>query len=167
MHFNILVFPCGSEIGLEIHRSLRFSRHITLYGASSLDDHGRFVYPNYISNLPFYNEPSFVTELKQVIIENKIDAVYPAMDSVISLLKEMEENLGCKVIGHSEQTAKICLSKSKTYDLLKNFIKVPSLFSNVKSINKFPVFLKPDIGYGSRGTKIANTLMDVKNHLIN
>ena len=40
---NILVFPCGSEIALEIYRSLRYSTHFKLIGANSLDDHGKFV----------------------------------------------------------------------------------------------------------------------------
>ena len=45
---NILVFPCGSEIALEIYKSLEFSTHFTLFGASSVKDHGEFIYKNYI-----------------------------------------------------------------------------------------------------------------------
>ena len=41
---NILVFPCGSEIGLEINNALKWSTHIELFGASSVDDHGKYVY---------------------------------------------------------------------------------------------------------------------------
>lgn len=55
MDLNILVFPCGSEIALELHRSLKFSRHITLFGANSVDDHGKFVFENYIGGLPFFS----------------------------------------------------------------------------------------------------------------
>ena len=44
---NILVFPCGSEIALELYRALVHSKHFNLIGASSVDDHGRFVYHNY------------------------------------------------------------------------------------------------------------------------
>lgn len=167
MHFNILVFPCGSEIGLEIYRSLKFSRHITLFGANSVDDHGKFVYENYISGLPFYNEPGFVEELKQIINDHKIDAIYPAMDTVISFLKQIEEKLDCKVIAPSVETANVCLSKLRTYNILKDTIRVPALYPDVDLINSFPVFLKPDIGYGSRGTKKANSFTEVKNHLLN
>jgi hypothetical protein len=38
MKKNVLVFPCGSEIGLEIHKSLSYSTHFTLVGGSSVDD---------------------------------------------------------------------------------------------------------------------------------
>ena len=47
---RILVFPCGSEIALEIYRSLKYSIHFELVGASSIDDHGKFVYKEYIGD---------------------------------------------------------------------------------------------------------------------
>ena len=50
---NILVFPCGSEIGLEIHNALKYSKDFKLFGGSSVDDYGKFVYANYISDIPF------------------------------------------------------------------------------------------------------------------
>jgi hypothetical protein len=85
MEFNkkILVFPCGSEVALEIYRSLEHSIHFTLIGANSIDDHGKFVYKNYIGGLPFLHDESFIEKLKQVIIDHQIDAVYPATDSTI------------------------------------------------------------------------------------
>lgn len=165
MHFNILVFPCGSEIGLEIHRSLKFSRHISLFGANSVDDHGRFVYENYIPDLPFYNEPEFLNSLKNIIQENNIDAIYPAMDAVIAFLKDKETELGCRVIAPESKTTEICLSKSRTYNYLKDVVRVPKIYSNVKEIKKYPVFLKPDIGYGSRGVKKVNSPEEAESHL--
>ena len=47
---NVLVFPCGSEIGLEIHNALKYSKDFNLFGGSSVDDHGKYVYKNYIPN---------------------------------------------------------------------------------------------------------------------
>ena len=46
MKKNILVFPCGSEIGLEIYNSVKYSTYFNLIGANSSDDHGKFVYEN-------------------------------------------------------------------------------------------------------------------------
>ena len=45
---KVLVFPCGSEIGLELHRALGKAKEVVLYGASSVSDHGEFVYENHI-----------------------------------------------------------------------------------------------------------------------
>ena len=50
---RILVFPCGSEIGLEVNRALSNDIHFEMYGASSLPDHGKFVFKNYIEGVPF------------------------------------------------------------------------------------------------------------------
>ena len=63
MKKNILVFPCGSEVALEIHRSLRYSSHFNLIGASSVDDHGRFVFESYIDGLPFFTDEGFIEHL--------------------------------------------------------------------------------------------------------
>lgn len=165
MHFNILVFPCGSEIGLEIYRSLRYSRHITLFGANSIDDHGKFVYENYIPNLPFYNENNFIEILNSVIKKHKIDAIYPAMDSIITFLKENEHLLECKVIAPKTETTQLCLSKSKTYKFLNNIISTPKIYESIEHIDQYPVFIKPDIGYGSRGVCKAYSKDEVKLHL--
>jgi hypothetical protein len=123
--YNILVFPCGSEIGLEIHRALKNSIHFKLIGGSSVNDHGRFVFENYIDKIPFIDNEEFLPTLKKLTTNYKIDAIYPTMDKVIEVLKKNEEYLCCKVISSSTTTTEICLSKSKTYELLKDTIKVP------------------------------------------
>ena len=56
---NILVFPCGSEVALEIYRFLRHSTHFHLIGANSVDDHGKFVFEYYIGGLPYVNSNDF------------------------------------------------------------------------------------------------------------
>jgi len=162
---NILVFPCGSEVGLEIHRSLKYSRHIKLIGASSVDDHGKFVYDNYIGGLPFLKDKEFIPSLKEVIQANNIDAIYPAMDIAISFLKPLEEELGCKVISSLTETSSICFSKKETYSLLETVINTPKVYSNISEIKNFPVFIKPNTGYGSRGAKIINTKEEARNHI--
>jgi hypothetical protein len=164
MKKNVLVFPCGSEIGLEIYRSLEHSIHFNLIGANSVDDHGRFVFENYIDGLPYSNEPNFIITLKDIIEKYKIDIVYPAMDSVITKLKAHENELGCIVIGSPLETTEICLSKELTYNRLENVIHTPKVL-NEANIKHYPVFVKPKIGYGSRGAKkILNNEM-LKSHL--
>ena len=168
MKKNILVFPCGSEIALEVYRAVNHSTHFNLIGANSIDDHGQFVFENYIGGLPFITAPDFLEKFGQVIRENNIDAVYPAMDSVIELLKNNEDLLGCKVVSSPIETTQICLSKSRTYKVLENIVKVPKTYTAnelVKAGGPFPVFAKPDIGYGSRGAKKISSVEDLKAHL--
>lgn len=162
---KLLVFPCGSEIGLEIHRSLRYSTHIDLIGANSTDDHGRYVYKHYIGDLPFANDPHFISAIKQVVIDNGIDAIYPAMDSVITILSENASELGCKIIASPVRTTQICLSKTLTYKALEGVVPLAEIYGLPEEIKNFPVFIKPDIGYGSRGAKVISSLEDARLHL--
>lgn len=148
---RILVFPCGSEIGLEIHRSIRYSTHFDLVGGSSIDDHGRFVYEQYIGDLPMHTAPDFLAELKAVIDEHKLDAIYPTMDAVAETLHNLAEALGVIVIGSSSKTTSICAAKSKTYAALKDLIPIPHQYNDLSEVNTYPIFIKPDRGYGARG----------------
>ena len=109
---NILVFPCGSEIALDIYSSVKYSTYFHLIGASSVDDHGQFVYEDYISGLPYATDKDFVPALKRIVKERSVDAIYPAMDLVIPLLKEVEDELGCMVISSSLETTKIVCRRS-------------------------------------------------------
>lgn len=154
MKKRILVFPCGSEVALEIHRSLKYSIHFELIGASSVDDHGRFVFKNYINGLPFANEDHFLERLRHLVQKHSIDAIYPAMDSVIALLAGQEDYLGCRVIGPSESVAQLCASKIKTYRRLEGIVPVPEFYDQISAIKKYPVFVKPDQGYGSRNVSL-------------
>ena len=91
MKKNILVFPCGSEIALEVYRSVKDSAHFNLIGASSVSDHGKFVFKDYIGGLPFITDEKFITEIKKIVDKRQIDAIYPAMDAVIEILKTNED----------------------------------------------------------------------------
>lgn len=163
MKKNILVFPCGSEIGLNIYSSVRYSTYFHLIGASSVEDHGMFIYDDYIGGLPFITEKSFIPTIKKVISERNIDAIYPAMDKVITFLKEHEEEIGCKIIASEKATTEICLSKRKTYEVLKGVILTPQIYTS-SQVTTYPVFVKPNIGYGAIGAKKvenANELADI------
>lgn len=153
---RILVFPCGSEIALEIHRSLKYSTHFELIGASSIDDHGKFVFEEYIGDLPFVTSPSFILSIKKIVKEKNIDAIFPAMDLVLDVLKKNEHVIGCKVVGSSYDTIHVCTSKMRTYDYLKDVVKVPQIYEENK-IDSYPVFVKPEIGYGARGAKLITS----------
>jgi len=99
MKKRILVFPCGSEIGLEIHRSLRYSTHFDLVGGSSVNDHGRFIFEEYVDGLPFHNQLGFEQKIAAVVQDYRIDAIYPTMDAVAETLQHLVDKLPCKVIG--------------------------------------------------------------------
>jgi len=162
---NILVFPCGSEIGLEIHRSLRFSTHFNLIGGSSVDDHGRFIYEQYIENIPFHDEPNFIDAIKQLVVIHKIDAIYPAMDAVANTLKNNQEFLGCRVIGSSAEATQICSSKISTYQKLNSVVPIPKIYTSPDDTESYPIFIKPDVGYGSKNVFLAKDVNSARGFL--
>lgn len=153
MKKNILVFPCGSEIGLDIHRQMKYSTHFHLIGGNSVADHGQYVYDDYIGNIPFLSDKSFIPAMQSIIKERKIDAIYPATDATITLLKQHETDLGCKIIAPPLEITKICLSKEETYKRLSGLVTIPRVYGK-DDILPYPVFVKPKIGYGSRGAKL-------------
>ncbi|UCV19780.1 ATP-grasp domain-containing protein [Ferribacterium limneticum] len=157
---RILVFPCGSEIGLEIHRSMSFSRHFELVGASSVDDHGKFVYKTYVGNVPMHNASEFARTIARLVTDNEIDAIYPTMDAVAETLQDLGDKgeLPCRVIGSDRRATSICASKKLTYGLLEGSIPTPKRYLSVDdTASSFPIFIKPDRGYGARNCILAET----------
>lgn len=166
--YNILVFPCGSEIGLDIHSSVKYSTYFNLIGASSVADHGQFIYEQYIPNVPFVTDEAFIPSLQKIVQEYKIDAIYPTMDTVIACIKTHESELGCKIIASPLKTTEICLSKKMTYDLLNGIIRIPRIY-NPGDIptTEFPVFAKPIVGYSAKGTMKLDNQEEVNAFLKN
>lgn len=165
MKKNVLVFPCGTEIGLEIYRSLAYSTHFNVIGASSVDDHGKYVYENYIGDLPYVDSPEFLGALGKVIEEKQIEFIFPAHDSVVLKLAEAVDavGIGAKVITSPLKTCQIARSKSKTYQQLSSIVVVPKRYESALDIQPtdFPIFLKPDVGQGGKGTHVAKSQDDI------
>jgi len=161
---NVLIFPCGSEIGLEIYRSLSSSKFFNLFGGNSVDDHGKFVYQNYISNIPFINNEKFIDSINEIIKKYNIDFIIPAHDSVVLKLAQNEKYLLSPIITSCLNTCIICRSKMKTYEKFDGIIQVPKIYKK-NQYSQFPIFLKPDVGQGSKGTQKVNKYEDVEFYL--
>lgn len=177
---NILVFPCGSEIGLEIHNALKFCKDFVLFGGSSVDDHGKYVFENYLNDIPFIDDDDFLIVLNNLIDIYDIDLIYPAHDDVVLRLAQLKSQINAHVVVSSDDTCDICRSKSKTYDYFNGEDFIPEIYDikkedfssdeDIKKVqnivkNKFPIFLKPDVGQGAKGIAIANNLDDLKHYL--
>lgn len=160
---NVLVFPCGSEIGLEVHNALKYDKHINLYGLSSVPSHAKMVYKKYIEGISFITKDSFMQELNDVIDKYKINVLIPAYDDVILYLAEKSDLLHCKLATSNYETCDICRSKKKTYELFYKEDFTPKTYQ-INEINEeiLPLFAKPDIGQGSQGGVKIEKLSDVE-----
>jgi carbamoylphosphate synthase large subunit len=155
----VLVFPCGTEIGLEIHRALCQSTHVTLIGASSVSsNHGAHVFDRYIDDVPFVDDPAFVPHLNALVQQHAVDFIFPAHDDVVTALSRHTSELACTVIGSPAETCALCRSKSATYARFSELLPVPKLYSPDARELPFPLFVKPDAGQGSHGARRVNSL---------
>lgn len=160
MRKRVLVYPCGTEIGLEIYKSIQYSTHYEIWGGSSSYDHGRFVFERHIDNLPFIDDnsdESLVAEFNSIIAQYGIDIVYPAMDGVVTVFAKYRQYLSAVVIAPDYSVAQITRSKMATYQLLKNKVDTPKVYENVYEVEEFPCFMKPDVGQGSIGAQLVTS----------
>lgn len=156
-HINILVFPCGSEVALEIHRALKDIPFITLWGASSVADHGKYMYKNYIEGLPMIYAEDFLNQLNRILMEKEIDYIYPAMDQVVDVLSARRNLLKAELIAPCHDAVNVCRNKARTYDRLAGMDFLPRIYSDADQIQEFPVIIKPQEGYGSKGFQILRS----------
>lgn len=153
---KVLVFPCGSEIGLEIHAALKYSKAVELYGASSVSDHGEFVYRRYRQLGVDVKSPDFIEQLNALSREWGIDMILPAHDSVILKLAECSGELLAKAVTPSAEVAGICRNKNATYAHLgaAGFDFIPVSIEGLAEV--YPIFAKPAVGQGSQGAEIIH-----------
>ena len=166
---KVLVYPCGTEIGLEIFKAVNLSTHFELWGGSCSYDHGQFVYDKHIENLPFISDDSGeddVVEFNNSIKKYGFDYIYPATDSVISVFSKYRKLLNAQIVAPEFETSEICRSKDATYRLLNSVIKTPKAYNIPEEVDSFPVFIKPDKGQGSVGAKKINNKSELIQALV-
>ena len=156
MKKRVLVYPCGTEIGLEIYRSLCYSSHYRLIGGTDGYDHGRFVFGEMIENLPFITDDSSAEDIEhfeEAIADYDIDFIYPAMDGVIAVFAKYRELFKETLVLSDTETCLMCRSKKSTYNKLKDVVEVPHVYQSIEEVHNFPVFIKPDKGQGAVGAR--------------
>ncbi len=168
MKKRVLVYPCGTEIGLEIYRSVCHSTHFELFGGSSTYDHGRFVYKNHIDHLPYLTDGSTETEInkfRQEIEAYHFDLIYPAMDGVLYNFSKYAHLLGTDVVLPVGDTAKITRSKRLTYKVFENIVLTPKIIDVTQPTLHYPIFVKPNVGQGSVGAQKINSEAELNQYL--
>lgn len=163
--FRVLIFPCGAYNALELHDALAYTVNVELWGASSIEDHGRFVFKNYIGHLPFIHEPGFLSILNQIITDKKIDLLFPTHDTVALYLAEHRQELACRVITADADATRVCREKRRTYELFSDCPFASRVYRSVEEVERFPAFLKPNVGEGGKNTRVVNTAKEAANAL--
>jgi predicted ATP-grasp superfamily ATP-dependent carboligase len=158
---NVLIFPGGTEIAMEVWSSLRDCKDIALFSASSaISNHAPYVFANHFI-VPDVHSKNWIEPLNEVISKNNIDFVIPCHDDVVLALAVNSNELNARIVSSPVATCRICRSKSKTYKTFRELLPVPELYisQDLSDIGfemiKFPLFVKPDVGQGSQGANIV------------
>ncbi|MEC6822482.1 ATP-grasp domain-containing protein [Photobacterium piscicola] len=154
---RVLLVPCGTEIANEIVRSLKDIKNISVYGANSINCYSYINDKNIDYNIPLVDEDDFINSILE--LENKwgITHIIPAHDSSALKLTENRHLFKSKIVSSSFETNNICRSKTNTYEKLKNIIRVPKVYNKNTDEYHYPLFIKPDIGQGSVGTRLVKS----------
>ncbi|AIL65553.1 carbamoyl phosphate synthase-like protein [Rickettsiales bacterium Ac37b] len=166
---KVCVFPAGTEIGLEIYRSLNGIKSLELIGANTIEDSSFLLYLNYI-NVDFdINSIDLAIKLAALCNKYQIDILIPAHDEVIYKLSSKQALFNNTILFMpSAETCEILRFKSKTYKHFKDFISVPKQFSQEDlSAIQNKVFVKPDNGQGSKGTILCENGIEALKYLNN
>ena len=152
---RVLVFPGGTEIGLEVWRSLRWHRLVDLVSAGApVSSHAPYVFARHF-DVPMVTDPEWLPQLKEVVRREKIEFIFPGHDDVVTALADHRDELGATVVTSSTDTCHICRLKSRTYDLFDGLLPVPRRYAHAGDVSEFPVFVKPDRGQGSQDTHLV------------
>jgi hypothetical protein len=153
---RVLVFPGGTEIGLEINSALRCCKDVQLFSAGlAISNHATYVFTHH-TEIPSIHKPGWLDALNELIDRQAIDYVFPAYDDIIVALAQNADRIHAKVVTSPLQTCLVTRSKSRTYGALCNVLPVPHMYDSSVPISQFPVFLKPDKGQGSQNTHVVN-----------
>src|SRR5271165_4177623 len=145
---KVLVFPCGSENGSEIHQALRYSLHVDLLGASSVEDFGRFRFDHYVGGLPNIRDTEFDGFFSSLIARLGTRVVFATHDSVLEYLAPRAAGMGFFLVNGDPATATIVRKKSATYALFGDCDWIPRVFKTIGAIDRWPIIIKPDTGQG-------------------
>jgi hypothetical protein len=165
---HVLIFPAGSEIGLEIFDSLKYSHHVTVFGASGKSDHASFVYEQarYVEDeLLYFEREDFVERFNLILHRLGIEFIYPTHDDIALYLAEHQAQLSARVLTSCVLTNRIARSKRNTYTTFNSCGFCPAVFSEPYRNISFPVFLKPDNGQGGKVSFRADDAQDLAFYL--
>ena len=165
---RVLIYPAGSEGAINIYNSLRYNIHFELFGASMVSNHAKMIYDDnhYYEGDLNIKSINFFKNFKNLLKKFKIDYIICTHDEVITFLLKNQNKINAILCSSPYETAKIAENKKLTARTFKGKYYMPKVYNGIKKI-KFPVFLKPYIGAGGKGTKKIDTVDELNDFMKN
>ena len=122
-----------------------------------------------IFTVPNISDDNFVTTILDIISEHKIDVYIPGIDEEILIAIEISKEMNIQVLSPSQTFVELCLDKFKLMKVLsdKNISNIDTYMGdNYSEEFEYPIFLKPNVGRGSRGIKKIDTLVEYEAYFV-
>ena len=108
------------------------------------------------------NEELFLENLILILNTENIDIYIPVHSKEIKVVskhtKILTERTKAKFVVSPYETFEILDNKRNAYQKLKKIgIDVPKMYNKVEEIDNYPVFIKPEVGSGSKGARIIHS----------
>lgn len=166
---NVLIFPSGGENAINIYDSLKYNLHFNLFGATSIEDYSASLYKkeNFSIDNYYITDLKFIEKFNELLNKFSIDYVIPTHDTIALYLMEHQGEIKSQIVCSPVETTRIANSKKKIIDTVKGKWYCPKTYNSIEEIDTYPVFLKPDIGAGAKGTLLAKTKEETEKFINN
>ncbi len=156
MKKRVLVLNCGTLVATDFNTCLRDNDEFEIWGASVYENHGVYVYKNYINDIPNIKDDDFIEILNQKISKYNFKYIVATHEDLALFLQENSEKINATIVCSCYETALLCRYKSKTYEKMKNYSFIPKTYTK-EEVKKYPVFVKKDTDQGARHSYKVNS----------
>lgn len=156
---KILLTAVGGPSGICFAKSLSEIDDVQLVGTSAEEDTISTSFVDAFYRVPLANDPTYLDALRAIIKKEGVDYVVPTVDEEMCVLSKHADSLGCKVFVSPYATIAFTSNKGKMYEIAADYL--PNHYEK-NAIDSFPVFVKPHIGRGGKGTFVANSAQELK-----
>jgi carbamoyl-phosphate synthase large subunit len=117
------------------------------------------------------NKDAFKMAINQIVIRYNIDTVIPTVDEELMVLSYRPEHIDARVVVSPYATIRTCNDKALLYGELEREPFCPRFMvterkEELSSFGSGPVFMKPRVGRGSRGTRTFRDYTEIPRELV-
>lgn len=156
---KILLTAVGGPSGICFAKSLSEIDDVHLVGTSAEEDTIGKSFVDAFYRVPLANDPAYLDALREIIKKEKVDYIVPFVDEEMCILSEHAPSLGCKVLVSPFATIAFTSNKGKMYEIAADYL--PKRYEK-NAVDVFPVFVKPFVGRGGKGTFVAGSAEELK-----
>lgn len=161
---KVLLAPGTTGIAKEIFNSLFACKNIELYGCGfDLSKAKEMKYEKFFYVSESNSRGQVLESIATIVKNSGINAIFVCHDEWLReiSISELHSYVSTKVVNFPTKESSHLLSKRETYKKMAGRIFTPTTYESVEEIAKYPLFLKPDRGQGSRGTKMIYAPSDL------